>query len=183
MLVYMLYIFRATHLKNLGFKTIVSHEIWPSQESTIQSFYYSDVLHACIISCVIFFAYALHVILFYALHSLHIDMQVVELVPWEGQDYDEVIKEYYEEDPEDPTNFVVDPNLNQGKPRCRTYDFMQLNLEIIVWLCIKGMSWLKSTNINTLPYLRVLLVWHDRVVCNAIGLSVEDEWCAISHET
>lgn len=62
------------------------------------------------------FACALHVF-----HSLHIDLQVVETISQEGQDYDEVIEESFEEDledtaSEDSANFVVNPEGNQAKP-------------------------------------------------------------------
>lgn len=39
--------------------------------------------------------------LFSVLHSLHIDLQVVEEFPREGQDNDEAIEEYYKEDPDE----------------------------------------------------------------------------------
>ena len=57
---------------------------------------------------------------------MHVDHEVVEFVPVDKQDYEEVIEEYEEEiliQEQAPKSFgadFVDPPLAQGKPRCIT---------------------------------------------------------------
>ena len=57
---------------------------------------------------------------------MHIDHELVEFVPVDEQDYEEVIEEYKEEilmqegAPEPFCADVTDPSPAQGKPRCIT---------------------------------------------------------------
>jgi len=60
---------------------------------------------------------------------MHVDHELIEFVPMDEQDYEEVIGEYEEEilvQEGDPKPFgadFADPPPNQGKPRCITLIF------------------------------------------------------------
>ena len=66
------------------------------------------------------------VILLNITSSFHVDYELVDFVPVDEQEYDEVIEEYEEEIPmqeEAPEPFgadPTDPSPAQGKPRCIT---------------------------------------------------------------
>ena len=70
---------------------------------------------------------------------MHVDHELVEFVPVDEQEYDEVIEEYkeailvQEEAPEPFGADLTDPSPAQGKPRCITPTFLQFKL----YLCIK----------------------------------------------
>ena len=59
-------------------------------------------------------------------HFMHVDHELVEFMPVDEQDYEEVIEEYEEEilvqegAPEPFGADLADPSSTQGKPRCIT---------------------------------------------------------------
>ena len=70
---------------------------------------------------------------------MHVDHELVEFMPVDGQDYDKVIEEYKEEilvhegAPEPFCADFADPSPAQGKPRCITPIF---NDHLIYMMCI-----------------------------------------------
>ena len=76
-----------------------------------------------------FKSYCCHIIKVLHHHFMHVDHELVEFMPVDEQDYEEVIEEYEEEilmqeGASEPfgANFV-DPPPVQGKPRCITHIF------------------------------------------------------------
>ena len=67
---------------------------------------------------------------------MHVDHELVEFVPIDEYEYEEVIEEYEEEilvQEEAPEPFgadFVDPQPTQGKPRCITHILWSLNIYI-----------------------------------------------------
>ena len=81
---------------------------------------------------------------------MHVDHELVEFVPVDKQDYEEVIEEYEEEilmqeGALDPIGAdFVDPPPAQGKPRCITHILWSLNIYIYIYMmCIyvTGILW------------------------------------------
>ena len=88
---------------------------------------------------------------------MHVDHELVEFVPVDERDYDEVIEEYKEEilvhegAPEPFGADFADPSPAQGKPRCITPIFNDHWMYIYdVHLCYRHL--MKTTCIDLLTY-------------------------------
>ena len=88
---------------------------------------------------------------------MHVDHELVEFVPVDEQEYEEVIKEYEEEilvqegAPEPAGTNIADPLPAQGKPRCITPILNDLWIYIYdVHLCY--MYFMETTCINIFTY-------------------------------
>ena len=86
---------------------------------------------------------------------MHVDHELVEFVPMDEQDYEEVIEEYEEEilvqewAPEPFGADFADPPPTQGKPRCITHIFM-INKNIYdMHLCYRYFMETTCINIST----------------------------------
>ena len=78
---------------------------------------------------------------------MHVDHELVEFVPTDEYDYEEVIEEYEEEIPVQegaPEPFgadFVDPPPAQGKPRCITHIFEWLLNKYMMCIYVTGILW------------------------------------------
>ena len=77
---------------------------------------------------------------------MHVDHELVEFVPVDKQDYEEVIEEYKDEilvkegAPEPFGANFVDPPLAQDKPRCITHILWSLNIYMMC-IYVLGILW------------------------------------------
>ena len=95
---------------------------------------------------------------------MHVDHELVEFVPMDKQDYEEVIEEYKEEilmpegAPEPFGDDFVDPPPAQGKPRCITPIWM-INEYIYIYIwCAFMLQAFYGNYMHKYIYLWVLLV-------------------------
>ena len=94
---------------------------------------------------------------------MHVDHELVEFVPVDEQDYEEVIEEYEEEilvqegAPEPFAADFVDPPPAQGKPRCITPILNDYWIYIYIW-CVFTSQAFYGNYMHKYIYLWVLLV-------------------------
>ena len=76
---------------------------------------------------------------------MHVDHELVDFVPVDEQEYDEVIEEYEEilvqkGAPKPIDADLTDPSPAQGKPRCITHILWSLNIDMMC-IYVTGILW------------------------------------------